>query len=214
MKTTLSVLFSLVCIVAFSQGADDYYSPVKPKVQLKDRVSGAVMAGTSLSFAAGSKNPAVTTFIAPKFNYQLSSKFSLTAGLIHYTIAPNTSYVINRSEMLTNGSGRNASGNLVFAGAEYKLNKKVLLSGAVMMDAGGVNERKNNYKAVAFGMDYKVSEHSSIGFRASVSQGSTDYIFDPKRGSYEYQPFSNTSFGNIFTGLGQWGTNELNRSIR
>lgn len=212
-KGIFSVLFSLFCFAAIAQTTEEYYLPSKPKVQLKDRISGSVMAGTSVSFLNGSKTAGFATYIAPKVNYSLSEKFSLTAGLIHYSLSPGTAYPLNRNESLYNSGKHNASANLFFAGGEYRLNKKVTLSGAVMADMKGMNNRQNNYRAVSAGMDYKVSKHSSIGFRATVSQGASDYNYDPKRGSYEYIPLHD-SFGNIFTGLGQWGVDELNRSIR
>jgi len=209
MRTSASVLFFLLCLGSFAQTTEDYY-PAKRKATVKDRISGSVMAGTSLSFQSDSKNAAVATFIAPKINYSLSKKFSLTAGFMHYSFGPG----FGRSESYTASGKRNLSGNLVFAGGEYRLNKKVSLSGALMVDASGMSDRRNMYKAASFGMDYKMTEHSSIGFRATVSQGNMDYNFNPNRGSYEYRPFNNNSFGNIFTGLGEWGTDELNRAIR
>ena len=210
MKTSASVLFLLFCLGSSAQTTEDYYVPAKPKITVKDRISGSVMAGTSVSFLNNSKNTAVTTFIAPKINYSLSKKFSLTAGLIHYSFASG----YGRTESYTTRGTRNLSGNLLFAGGEYKLNKRVLLSGAVMADMNGMSDRRNMYKAASIGMDYKVSEHSSIGFRATVSQGNMDYNFDPKRGSYEYRPFNNNSFGNVLTGFGEWGADGLNRAIR
>ncbi|MCW3072252.1 MAG: hypothetical protein JWO44_2142 [Bacteroidetes bacterium] len=212
MKTSASVLFFLFCFGSFAQTTEDYYAPAKPKTTVKERISGSVMAGTSVSFLNNSKSTAVTTFIAPRINYSLSKKFSLTAGLIHYSFSPGFS--AGRSESFLVSGKRNLSGNLVFAGGEYKLNKRVLLSGAVMVDANGMNKRQNMYKAASIGMDYKITEHSSIGFRATVSQGNMDYNFDPKRGSYEYRPFTNNSFGNVFTGFGEWGAEGLNRAIR
>ncbi|MCW3103981.1 MAG: hypothetical protein JWO09_2421 [Bacteroidetes bacterium] len=211
MKTSASVLFFLLCLGSFAQTAEDYY-PAKRKATVKDRISGSVMAGTSLSFQSNSKNASVATFIAPKINYSLSKKFSLTAGFMHYSLSPG--FGSGRNESYTVAGKRNLSGNLVFAGGEYQLNRKVSLSGALMVDASGMSNRRNMYKAASFGMDYKMTEHSSIGFRATVSQGNMDYNFDPNRGSYEYRPFNNNSFGNIFTGLGEWGADGLNRSIR
>jgi len=209
-----SVLFSVLSMASIAQSTDDYYSPVKPKLQVKDRISTSVMMGTQVSFLNNSKSSAVSTFIAPALHYKLSEKFTLNAGLLHYQVSPMTAVAISHDETLLNKGQRMHSGNLVFAGGAYQLNKKLSVNGAVMMDVNSLNNRQNNYKAASLGMDYKVSAHSSIGFRATVSQGSTDYDYNPNRGSYEYHPLTNNSFGNIITGMGQWGTDELNRSIR
>lgn len=209
MKAITSVLFFFAALCASAQ-TDDYYTASKPKTKLEDRISGSVTAGTGITFWGNSKNTAVSTFIAPKFNYKVSEKFYLTAGLMHYTLGPNNYYPISNSESLINHSNRNSSGNLVLAGAEYQLNKKVIVSGAFMTDVNSIRNTKDNYKALSLGMDYKVSPHSSIGLRATVSQGSSDYMFDPNRGTYNYNPTQNT-FGNVFSGLGQWSAEELNR---
>jgi hypothetical protein len=214
MKTIVSVLFSFLCVGSVAQTAEDYYVPAKQKVLPKDRVSVSLMAGTSVSFLNGSKTAAFSTFIAPKLNYKISSKLSLNMGLMHYTITPNSSFTLNRNESFVNTGNRNSSGNLLFGGAEYKLNKRLIVSGAVMVDANGMKSWQNSYKAASVGMDYKLSEHSSIGFRATVSQGSSDYMFDQTRNSYQYRPFNNNSFGNMFSSFGQWGTEELNRTVR
>jgi hypothetical protein len=209
-----SVLFSVLSLATIAQSTDDYYSPAKPKLQVKDRISTSVVLGTQVSFLNNSKTSAVSTFIAPALNYKISQKFTLNAGLIHYQVSPMTAVAISHNETLLNKDQRMHSGNLVFAGGTYQLNKKLSVNGAVMMDANSLNNRQNNYKAASLGMDYKISEHSSIGFKATVSQGSTDYDYNPSRGSYEYHPLTNNPFGNIIGGIGQWGTEELNRSIR
>jgi hypothetical protein len=210
MKTKITfLLFSFFSFASLAQ-TDDYYVPAKPKLQ--DRVSGSIMAGTGVSFMGNSGNTAVSTFIAPKFNFRVSPKFSVSAGLMHYTLSPQSAFTLSNTESLRNGYNRPVSGNLVFVGGEYQLSKKVMLAGAVMTDMNSMNKR-NGYKAVSFGMDYKVAEHASIGFRATVSQGSGDYNYDPKRGTYNYNPFMNNPAG-LIGGFGEWSTNELNRVIR
>jgi hypothetical protein len=207
MKTVfISSLLFILCFTSIAQTSPDYYIPSRTKISLKERVSGSVMLGTSLNFQNGHSSAA--TFIAPKINYSLTKKFSLTAGLIHYSVFPQG--IFGTESVITK---KQNSSNLLFAGGEYRLNKKVTVAGAVMADMSSVNKHIN-YKTMEFGMDYKISEHSSIGFRANVSQGSPDYHFDPKRGSYEYRPFSRGLYGDLLGGFGQWGAEELNRSFR
>ena len=56
MKTSASILFLLFCLGSSAQTTEDYYVPAKPKITVKDRISGSVMAGTSVSFLNNSKN--------------------------------------------------------------------------------------------------------------------------------------------------------------
>ena len=217
MKNFLLSAFACIAVTAagFAQTAtDDYYgAPSKPKLLSKDRVSASIMAGTSVSFLSGSKTTAFTTFVAPKVNYQLTEKFRLNIGFMHYTATPNTAFFLNSNEAIVNRSNQNMSGNLIMVGGDYKLNKKVMLSGAVMMDANGIGNKQNNYKAASLGLDYKVSEHSTISVRTTVSQGSSDYFYSPQRGAFQYNPFNGTPAGAV-SGFGEWTTDALNGSIR
>lgn len=177
MKKHLSfLLFALLGVSSVAQTTGDYFSPAKPKLSVADRVSASVEAGTGLSFV-NSKMAGVTTFLAPKINYQLSSRLRLNIGLVHYTCTPNTAFFMNRNEAVFNPGNGNVSGNLIMAGGDYALTKKMTLSGAVMTDVNSLNSTRpnTNFKAASIGLDYKVSEHSSIGFRATVSEGQRTY---------------------------------------
>jgi hypothetical protein len=209
MKTLFASLLFFFAAFNLSAQEDDY---VAPKLKLKpvDRISASVSAGTSVSFSRNTSASSFSTFIAPTLKYKLTERFSVIGGLIHYNLNPNNGYRVygNESSMSHHA---NASGNLIFAGGEYQLNKKLLISGAVMTDVQNKAISRNNYKALSLGMDYKLTEHSSIGFRATVSQGSTDYMFDPGRGTYNYNPVLGNSFGNVIGGFGQWGAEGLNK---
>jgi hypothetical protein len=211
MKAKLFSVFLFASLSsAFAQTNEEYYIASKKKVKLEDRISGSVMLGSSLTFMNGTN--IVSGFVAPKLNYKVSSRFSLTAGLIHQTFSPGT----NRRSYgcFPDAEKKYVPQNLFFAGGEYSLNKKVMLSGAVMMNVSNNRNFQNNFKAISLGMDYKITERSSIGFRASISEGSMDYMYDQRNGAFQYQPFQNSAFGNTMNGFGQWGSSELNRMIR
>lgn len=210
MKTVFaSLVFFFSGLLSFAQtAADDYYIGAKSKKKIEDRVSGSVMLGTSVSFL-NSKNTGTTTFIAPKLNYKLTEKFSLHAGLLHY----NSSFTSNRNEGCISPGTGNVSGNLLFVGGDYKMNKKLLVSGSVMMETRNNRNFDNNFKAVSLGMEYKVSKHSSIGVKAIISQGNSDYMLDP-RGSTLNRNLNNNSFGDPFTSFGQFGSSDMNNSFR
>jgi hypothetical protein len=114
---------------------------------------------------------AFTTYIAPKISYAITPKFSLNLALLNYTLSGNTFMPMNRSEALFNTSSNPVTGNLISLGGSYKLNKRFTLSGAVMADASTIANKQNNFKAVSMGLEYKVSNHSSIYLQTTISSG-------------------------------------------
>lgn len=167
---------ALATVMVSQTDTADYYSPSKAKLKVQDRVSASVSLGAGVSFLNSSKNTAYSTFIAPKIGYQLTPKFKLNFGLMHYSITGNTFMAMNRNEALFNSGKRTVSGNLLFVEGQYKLNKKMILSGAVMYDANGFNSnKKDNYKAASLGLEYKTSEHTSLKFETTISAGQSNY---------------------------------------
>jgi hypothetical protein len=192
---TLS-LFCLFAISLSSQTAeDDYYTGTKPKLLSKDRVSASISAGAGVSFLNSSKNTAYSTFIAPRISYLVTNRFKLNIGLMHYTVTGNMFTPASQNESLLNNRNKNISGNMIFVEGQYLLNKRTVLSGAVMVDANNYSKQNTNFKAATLGLDYKVSKHSSIGIRATVSQGTGDY-FNPSTRSFDYNPFTQNPWGN------------------
>ncbi len=210
------ITFTLFLVSASFLGAqsttDDYFTTSKPKLLSRDRVSTSVSVGAGLSFFGSSKNTAFTTFIAPKIGYQMTNKFKLNLGLMYYSITGNTFMPMNQNEALFNSSNKTRTGNLLFVEGQYQLNKRIAVSGAVMYDANNFPNKQSNYKAVALGMDYKVSKHSSIGFKAIISQGENPY-YNTHIGTYNFGS-TTAPMGEIFGGLGQEFTRSLNSSIR
>lgn len=200
-------LFGATFIYAQST-TDDYFNPSKPKLLSKDRVSASISAGAGVSFLGSSKNTAFTTFIAPKIGYQISNRFKLNVGLMHYSITGNTFMPINQNEALFNSNSKSRTGNLLFVEGQYQLNKRVAVSGAVMYDANNIANRQNNFKAISVGMDYKVSKNSTLSFRTVVSQGNSPYL----NGGFGGQ--TNPMMFDSFGGIGNEFTNRLNSSIR
>ena len=212
-KLITPVLFLFFASVIVAQTtADDYYSGSKPKLSAKDRVSTSISMGAGFSFLNSTHSTAYTTFVASKIGYQLTPKFKLNLGLMHYTATGNLFMPLNQNEAIVNTSNRTVSGNLFFVEGQYQLNKQLIMSGAVMVDANGLNNSKlNNYKAASLGLEYKVTEHSSIGLKASLSQGNSngDYLFNPRTNQFDYRPHE-TPMQDIMFGFGQWGVDQLN----
>ena len=201
-------------MVAQTSVDDDYIA--NPKIISKDRVSTSVIAGGGISFLNSSKSPIYTTFVAPKIGYQITSKFKLNIGLMHYTASGNNFRPLNSQESVLNSGSRPISGNLIFVGGDYQLNPKLIMSGSVMIDANDVGTKQNNFKTATLGFDYKISERSSIGFKASVSQGNNDYFINPRTGNYDYNPNNINSAGALLLSpLAQWGMEDtFNPAIR
>ncbi len=206
------ITFTLFLFGASFLGAqtstDDYFNPSKPKLLSKDRVSASISAGAGVSFLGSSKNTAFTTFIAPKIGYQMTEKFKLNVGLMHYSITGNTFMPLNQNEALYNPNNQKRTGNLLFVEGQYQLNKRVSVSGAVMYDANNITNKQNNFKAISVGMDYKVSKHSTLSFRTQISQGNSSYLNNGFGGQTNPMMFDN------FGTLGNDFTNRLNSSIR
>jgi hypothetical protein len=160
-------------ISAQQNDEQDYYSAAKPKLCFRERVSTSISAGGGLMF--GSNGSAYTSYVAPKVSYQMSNRFKLNIGLMHYNISGNTFMPLNRSEALYNTGSQTASGNLVMVGGEYMLNKRVIISGAVMTNVSSLNKNAQPFKAATLGVEYKTSNNSSIRFETTVSQGQGNY---------------------------------------
>ncbi|MFL5762466.1 MAG: hypothetical protein ACJ77K_00910 [Bacteroidia bacterium] len=200
--------FSLLFLSAASYAqttTDDYFDPAKPKLKPKDRISGSISAGTGVS--TFNKSTYYSAFIAPKISYQLNDRFKMNFGLMHYSITGNTFMPLSSTEALYNPSRRNASGNLLFAGGEYKLSRRVTFGGAVMTDVNNLS--KNSYKAASLGLKYQTSNHSWISIETSISNGQSPY-FDTHQGMYNFGPANGLS---PFGGVGQDFTNSLNNSF-
>ncbi|MCE9539096.1 MAG: hypothetical protein K8R85_07750 [Bacteroidetes bacterium] len=123
---------------------------------------------------------------------------------------------LNSKESVLNSGNRSISGNLIFVGGDYQLNPKLIMSGSVMVDANDVSTKQNNFKAATLGIDYKISERSSIGFKATVSQGNNNYFINSGTGNYNYNSNNINSASSLFLSpLTQWGMeNNLNPTIR
>lgn len=205
---TLTLILASASLSQAQSTAEDYFTPSKKKLLSAERVSASISAGAGVSFLGSSKNTAFTTFVAPKIGYQLNERLKLNLGLMHYSITGNTYMAVGQNEALINPNSKNRTGNLIFAEGEYLVNKKISVNGGVMVDANNFNNSKNNYKAVSLGMDYKVSKHSSIGFKAIISEGDSPY----RNGSFGGQ--ANPMMFDSFGGIGNEFGNRMNAAIR
>lgn len=215
-KLITQILFLYCSSVLVAQTSIEGDYSANPKIISKDRVSTSIIAGAGISFLNSAKRPIYTTFVASKINYQISPKFKLNIGLMHYTASGNNFMQLNSKESGLNSGKKSISGNFIFVGGDYQLNPKLIMSGSVMVDANDIRTNQSNFKAATLGFDYKISERSSIGFKASVSKGNSDYFINSRTGNYDYNPNNINSAGALLLSpLTQWGMeNTLNPSIR
>src|SRR4051812_8970307 len=198
MKKALLFSFLFAGAAAFAQTTtDDYFSPAKPNLLSKDRVSASVSAGAGVTVF--NKSTYYSSFIAPKIGYQLTNRFKMNIGLMHYTITGNTFMPLNSGEGLFNPSRRTMNGNLIFGEGEYKLNMRMTLAGSVMTDVNSFS--KNNYKAASLGLRYETSKHSWIGVQATISSGESPY-YNTHQGAYNFGGAQAPMY-DMFGGLGQ-----------
>lgn len=203
MKKLITSSLLLFCVtILFSQtnNNDDYYETAKPKISIQDRVTTSIEMGAGFS-VFNKSNTGITTFVAPKISYLLTPKFKLNVGLIHYSMTGNTFMPLNYNEGFINCSSNAITGNLVFVGGEYQLNKRWIASGAVMADVNSFSNNKINSKAAQVGLEYKVTEHSSIKVTATMGQGQGNYY--NTNNAQSLFPFTeNNMFGTGFSNLG------------
>jgi hypothetical protein len=177
-KLITPLLFLLFSLSSFAQTAtNDYYNP-KPKLASKDRVSVSITAGTGFSVGKSPNNSFYSSYVAPKIGYQLTPKFKLNVGLMHYALSGNTFMQVNPNESFLNATNRFVSGNLIFVEGQYQLSPRLIVSGAVMHsvnNANVFNTQQTNFNATSLGFQYKVSDKASIGIRTTFSQGNPNY---------------------------------------
>ena len=180
-KLLISILSLIFASVVLAQTDSlDYYSPLKSRQSEKEKVTVSMSMGASVSFLNQTKSAAYTTYVAPKIGYQVTPKLKLNFGLMHYSVTGNTFMPLSQNEALFNTSNNTVTGNLLFVEGEYKLNKNLIMSGAIMNDANGFNtNKKDNYKAASLGLEYKTSEHTSIKFQTTISSGQGNYYNNP-----------------------------------
>ena len=131
----------------------------------------------------------------------------------------NTMMPLNYNEGLVNPNNNAITGNLIFVGGEYQLNNKMILSGAVMANTNSFSNNSNNQinsKAAQIGLEYKVSEHSSIKLTTTISQGQGAYYNNFNSNSpanpYYYGNGNNDMFRSMTVGgIGEAAAQGLNK---
>jgi len=175
--TLITIMFSLTSAQASVNDSIKFKNSIKP-------VSVSLNAGTSFMTGFQGGN-AFSTFVAPEFNYPLSKRFILDAGFA----VVNTSFNANHSGMNDSQKksfNNNYTSTFIYGGGKYLLNDRFTLSGLAYTQVGAFGnnnyqqkEFNNNIKGAVFGIDYKLTENSSIGIHMNYSNGNSIYNNNP-----------------------------------
>ena len=182
----LITLFSFVSLAVSGWAQSDYADSTKAiahRQTVADRINVSVYTGAGVGFI-GKSAVSSSTYFAPVVGYRFTPKFKLNMGLLHYNINGNT--FINRA--LTNNhfpeNRYAASGNLLLLEGQYALNHRTIVSGAVLYNVPSFSGKQGNYKGATFGLDYKVTPHTTFSIRTTVIQGNGNL-----------QPYERSMFG-------------------
>jgi hypothetical protein len=139
----VAIIFSLVLfsLAGFAQTKTDHFSNDSevfnkpedelsvPSLSFQQRSSFGMMAGTGVAaFSRG--NAMVNSFIAPHFNYRLSSRLNISAAAVF----GNTQFGGRNDLNFNGGSGFNSRGLMM--GMDYRISDKVSIGAGFQMHQG------------------------------------------------------------------------------
>jgi hypothetical protein len=139
-------------------------------------------------FAAGSNNNSGTyTYVAPYLSYLVTPKFKLDVGGV---ISKGfSSFYYDQPNTLSS----NNTNYFLFARGSYLLTDRITLSGTVYksfspystISAETTNKKAFDNAGLSLGMNYKISDHMTIGAQVSVSNGNSgNYFIQPQTGYF------------------------------
>ncbi len=193
MKNTLIILiFSLLALSVNAQTFEEEYiinsNPVNSGVteendneKIREKYSFQVNLGTSLmTWKNGS---ALSTYINPNLNYQLTPRFSLAAGIImsHNTLLSSNE---TNNSLITN--------YLHFSGI-YQVNEKLQVNGSVLYSihptSSSLNPNAFDNLNYSVGAKYKLTKNIELGVQFT-KRSNNPYLYN----SFENNSFENNPF--------------------
>lgn len=194
MKKVFTLLSVFIAFSAFSALAQENETVDLKKNQ--NPVSLNLTTGTAFMTGFNGKN-AFSTFLAPQISKPLSKRFAITAGfaIVNTTFSSGNS-VMNDSPKKS--FSNNYTSTIIYGGGKYLLNERFTLTGLAYTEVGifdnkkYLNKNKNtNIKGASIGLDYKLSENSSIGIHMNYSNGNSLYNMNNPYGMQMDNPFNN-----------------------
>jgi len=162
----------------------------QPKLNYSMELGAGFVSGSSL-FSGTYTN------IAPSINYMVSPKLNIEVGGVFTTGTTNFS----QNSMLKSNPNLSPQTNqfFVFTNGQYALNKRLMLTGSFYTTLNSNKTQQINpyfldYKGMDLGLNYKLTEHMSIGAQFRISNGYNDNLFD-QTGIGSYHHFGENKFG-------------------
>lgn len=194
----LKIFYSLLLVCLFSMALfaqqteqEEYFDPNFKGINdsLLQKPQSNISAGLSAGsmFISSNYGNMFSSYIAPSVGYKLSDNFRVNGGLM---FMQNNFFGLKNSEL--NYYSKTNYNTLMFVQGEYLLNKNVILRGTIIKDLNNFSDNFN-YDAYSLGMDYKISNNSSIGFELQFSRSNQPFYHSPGFGS----TFGNNHFYNI-----------------
>ncbi|NVO01630.1 MAG: hypothetical protein HXX09_02930 [Bacteroidetes bacterium] len=206
----LSVLVILICI-SFSitaqtvTNASDTTKKENLLKKLSKKLSYEVKVGTSV-FSDTKHFSASSLEIAPIVNLNLKRNFRLFAGTSFVSTQVFGNKTTNSENLSTTNNDKRFYSSILMVGGAYDVSKRLTISGSVFTQTQLFNLKsfdenfKNAAKGISLGLNYKVSEKSSIGIEIQFHDGSN---FDTYRNLNSY-PLNHLN-SNIPSGFGNSG---------
>ncbi len=178
----------------------------EPSVEKK--VDYSLSTGTSFfsspGYASGS-----SFYLAPEFKLKLSPKFRVNAGIMlaqnRFNFSAPTSLFGEKSVVVKSGPSYDG---VVYATGNYALNSRLTFSGSIVKSftPGGNSSQdaawRNSFQMMSLGVDYKLSEHVSIGGGIRMIQ------------SNGFNPYTGYNYNYMAPGLGFNPTGSFSDPIR
>jgi hypothetical protein len=168
---TSGFLFIIAVSGMAQEDKDDFYKKPLSHSVISDRISASLFMGAAVT-ATNFRSAPVTssTYIAPCIGYRFTEKFKLNVGVLHYTVNGDSYVPIISGENKFPTGRQYYSGNLFTLEGQYKLNNQLILSGDLMYDANPLLNKQHTFKAASLGLDYKVSDHTTLSVKTAIIQ--------------------------------------------
>jgi hypothetical protein len=176
-----SFLTAVLLVFTFYSAVSAVNDTIKNKAGKKN-IAFNMTAGTS--FMTGINNfSALNTYIAPVFSTPLSKKFILDGGFAIVNTNINPMFV-KGNDLQNTAFSNNFTSTFIFAGGKYLLNERFTISGHAYTEVYSLNSNfnqkkvlNNNIKGAVLGVDYKISESSTLGIQLNFSNGN-NYFYN------------------------------------
>lgn len=184
LKKILAVVFITMGVLSLqAQERDEtpVVSPdeVHPEIEKKSGTTDkkfdiGLSAGTSFVYSKNSGG-GMSTFVAPELTYKLTPRVHLNVGVMLL----NSNLVYNRYRMMDDEPSvvvrtKPAFSTLAYVSGDYLINDRLTVSGMLMRDLSGTS-RFGSYtpsiQAMSLHLDYKITDHMSIGAGVHMRQG-------------------------------------------